>query len=88
MTIASGGVLPKIHPELLARKKGGKFPGLGSPPSPILAPPPAKKAKAAPAKATPPKPSIAKKQVPSLGARGGKGKAQAKVGRATNILDY
>lgn len=25
MTIASGGVLPKIHPELLAKKKGGKF---------------------------------------------------------------
>ena len=25
MTIASGGVLPKIHPELLAKKRGGKF---------------------------------------------------------------
>ncbi|XP_023217082.1 core histone macro-H2A.1-like [Centruroides vittatus] len=25
VTIASGGVLPKIHPELLAKKKGGKF---------------------------------------------------------------
>lgn len=25
VTIASGGVLPKIHPELLAKKKGSKF---------------------------------------------------------------
>jgi len=25
VTIASGGVLPKIHPELLQRKRGGKF---------------------------------------------------------------
>ncbi|XP_076361202.1 core histone macro-H2A.1-like [Tachypleus tridentatus] len=25
VTIASGGVLPKVHPELLAKKKGGKF---------------------------------------------------------------
>jgi hypothetical protein len=25
VTIASGGVLPKIHPELLAKTKGGKF---------------------------------------------------------------
>lgn len=25
VTIASGGVLPKIHPELLAKKRGGKF---------------------------------------------------------------
>lgn len=32
VTIASGGVLPRIHPELLARKKGGKFPNLVSPP--------------------------------------------------------
>ena len=42
VTIASGGVLPKIHPELLARKKGGKFPNVASPAAPV-AKPPAKK---------------------------------------------
>ena len=40
VTIASGGVLPKIHPELLARKKGGKFPNLVPP---TVAPPITKK---------------------------------------------
>ncbi|KAK2160739.1 hypothetical protein LSH36_127g06062 [Paralvinella palmiformis] len=31
VTIASGGVLPKIHPELLSRKKGGRFPNVNPP---------------------------------------------------------
>jgi len=37
VTIASGGILPKIHPELLQRKRGGKFgTGPSSPkPSPL-----------------------------------------------------
>ncbi|XP_013791614.1 core histone macro-H2A.1-like, partial [Limulus polyphemus] len=34
VTIASGGVLPKIHPELLAKKKGGKFVMVATPHSP------------------------------------------------------
>lgn len=40
VTIASGGVLPNIHPELLAKKRGskGKLEA-------IITPPPAKKAK-------------------------------------------
>lgn len=31
VTIAAGGVLPRIHPELLGRKKGGKFPNQVAP---------------------------------------------------------
>ncbi|KAI0212103.1 Core histone macro-H2A.1 [Lamellibrachia satsuma] len=33
VTIASGGVLPKIHAELLQRKKGGRFANAPTPPS-------------------------------------------------------
>ncbi|CAL4123072.1 unnamed protein product, partial [Meganyctiphanes norvegica] len=49
VTIASGGVLPKIHPELLAKKKGGKFVTGGNNPvqvpykKPIATKPPAHK---------------------------------------------
>ncbi|KAK7074617.1 Core histone macro-H2A.1 [Halocaridina rubra] len=49
VTIASGGVLPKIHPELLAKKKGGKFITGGNTPvavpykKPIATKPPAHK---------------------------------------------
>jgi len=49
VTIASGGVLPKIHPELLAKKKGGKFVTGGNTPvqvpykKPIATKPPAHK---------------------------------------------
>ena len=53
MTIASGGVIPRIHPELLVRKKGGKV---------VL--PPAKpkiSGTAAPAKSSTPLRSPAKK---------------------------
>ena len=32
VTIASGGVLPKIHPELLTKKRGGKFVTSGNAP--------------------------------------------------------
>ncbi|KAK4315338.1 hypothetical protein Pmani_013429 [Petrolisthes manimaculis] len=49
VTIASGGVLPKIHPELLAKKRGGKFVTGGNTPvtvpykKPIATKPPAHK---------------------------------------------
>ncbi|XP_066573030.1 core histone macro-H2A.1 isoform X2 [Amia ocellicauda] len=45
VTIAAGGVLPNIHPELLAKKRGskGKLEA-------IITPPPAKKSKTSPAK--------------------------------------
>ena len=32
VTIASGGVLPRIHPELIVRKKGGKVVNVITPP--------------------------------------------------------
>ena len=32
VTIAAGGVLPRIHPELLVRKKGGKMLNVVTPP--------------------------------------------------------
>ena len=50
VTIASGGVLPRIHPELLSRKKGGKFPNQPVPTSPM---PVSKKVKARPQVLTP-----------------------------------
>ncbi|XP_030649873.1 core histone macro-H2A.1 isoform X2 [Chanos chanos] len=45
VTIAAGGVLPNIHPELLAKKRGakGKLEA-------VITPPPAKKSKTSPAK--------------------------------------
>ncbi|XP_048853592.1 core histone macro-H2A.1 isoform X3 [Brienomyrus brachyistius] len=50
VTIAAGGVLPNIHPELLAKKRGskGKLEA-------IITPPPAKKSKASTAKKSAPK---------------------------------
>ncbi|KAK9406547.1 Core histone macro-H2A [Crotalus adamanteus] len=56
VTIASGGVLPNIHPELLAKKRGskGKLEA-------IITPPPAKKAKSPPQKKTTTKKTSAKK---------------------------
>lgn len=65
VTIAAGGVLPNIHPELLAKKRGskGKLEA-------IITPPPAKKSKASPAKK-----SAAKK------AGGRKAAGKSKVGR-------
>lgn len=47
VTIASGGVIPRIHPELLVRKKGGKVIPLIKPPVTAASSP--VKAKAAPA---------------------------------------
>ena len=32
VTIAAGGVLPRIHPELIVRKKGGKVVNVVTPP--------------------------------------------------------
>lgn len=67
VTIAAGGVLPKIHPELLTRKRGGKF----QVPTPVAdvkkLPPPPKKAKKAAAKAPP---SPVDKTPPKKGAKG------------------
>ncbi|XP_048343332.1 core histone macro-H2A.1 [Sphaerodactylus townsendi] len=56
VTIASGGVLPNIHPELLAKKRGskGKLEA-------IITPPPAKKAKSPSQKKTPAKKTGGKK---------------------------
>lgn len=56
VTIASGGVLPNIHPELLAKKRGskGKLEA-------IITPPPAKKAKSPSQKKTTTKKASAKK---------------------------
>lgn len=42
MTIASGGVLPRIHPELLAKKRGSKGKS-----ETILSPPPEKRGRKA-----------------------------------------
>ncbi|KAM3925415.1 core histone macro-H2A.1 isoform 2-T2 [Leptodactylus fuscus] len=69
VTIASGGVLPNIHPELLAKKRGtkGKLEA-------IITPPPAKKAKT-----SSPKKSTAKKP----GAKKGMRKSKKKQGEAS-----
>ncbi|KAM8972932.1 core histone macro-H2A.1 isoform 2-T2 [Pelodytes ibericus] len=73
VTIASGGVLPNIHPELLAKKRGskGKLEA-------IITPPPAKKAKTSlPKKLTSKKPGAKK------GIRKSK-KKQGEVSKAAN----
>ncbi|XP_028906586.1 core histone macro-H2A.1 isoform X4 [Ornithorhynchus anatinus] len=72
VTIASGGVLPNIHPELLAKKRGskGKLEA-------IITAPPAKKAKSPPQK----KP-VSKKAGGKKGAR--KSKKQGEVSKAAS----
>ncbi|XP_035290610.1 core histone macro-H2A.1 isoform X1 [Anguilla rostrata] len=69
VTIAAGGVLPNIHPELLAKKRGskGKLEA-------IITPPPTKKSKTSPAKK-----SAAKK----AGGKRGPGKAKKKQGEVS-----
>lgn len=69
VTIAAGGVLPNIHPELLAKKRGAK----GKLEAPI-SPAPEKKPK-------PAKKSAAKKL---SGKRGGKGKKQGEVNKSAS----
>lgn len=73
VTIASGGVLPNIHPELLAKKRGskGKLEA-------IITPPPAKKAKT-----TSPKKTTAKKPGAKKGMRKSK-KKQGEVSKAAS----
>ncbi|XP_032740144.1 core histone macro-H2A.1 [Rattus rattus] len=73
VTIASGGVLPNIHPELLAKKRGskGKLEA-------IITPPPAKKAKS-PSQKKP----VAKKTGGKKGARKSK-KKQGEVSKAAS----
>ncbi|XP_008846624.1 core histone macro-H2A.1 isoform X3 [Nannospalax galili] len=73
VTIASGGVLPNIHPELLAKKRGskGKLEA-------IITPPPAKKAKS-PSQKKP----VAKKAGSKKGARKSK-KKQGEVSKAAS----
>ncbi|XP_058852546.1 core histone macro-H2A.1 isoform X2 [Acipenser ruthenus] len=73
VTIAAGGVLPNIHPELLAKKRGskGKLEA-------IITPPPAKKSKLPPAQKTGPKRAGGKK------AAGGKKKKQGEVSKAAS----
>ena len=92
VTIASGGVLPKIHPELIARKKAGKWPnhvaGLAASGF-TVAPPGAKKGAptvrmipaATPAKTAARKTGI-KTMPTTLAAKAGKGKARQPAGRA------
>ncbi|XP_044636447.1 core histone macro-H2A.1 isoform X2 [Equus asinus] len=72
VTIASGGVLPNIHPELLAKKRGskGKLEA-------IILPPPAKKAKS-PSQKKP----VSKKAGGKKGAR--KSKKQGEVSKAAS----
>uniref|UniRef100_A0A8D0S161 MacroH2A.1 histone n=1 Tax=Sus scrofa TaxID=9823 RepID=A0A8D0S161_PIG len=72
VTIASGGVLPNIHPELLAKKRGskGKLEA-------IITPPPAKKAKS-PSQKKP----VSKKTGGKKGAR--KSKKQGEVSKAAS----
>ncbi|XP_006631838.2 core histone macro-H2A.1 isoform X2 [Lepisosteus oculatus] len=69
VTIAAGGVLPNIHPELLAKKRGskGKLEA-------IITPPPVKKSKSSPVKK-----STAKK----AGGRKGAGKSKKKQGEVS-----
>ncbi|XP_061103912.1 core histone macro-H2A.1 [Conger conger] len=69
VTIAAGGVLPNIHPELLAKKRGskGKLEA-------IITPPPAKKSKT----------SVAKKSAAKRGGgKKGAGKAKKKQGEVS-----
>lgn len=84
VTIASGGVIPKIHPELLGRKKGGSFPNV----APLVVPTtlsPAKKPKTIStpaAKKMPPKKAtvMSMKGKAKVTAKGGKGsKAEGTV---------
>ncbi|XP_025903205.1 core histone macro-H2A.1 isoform X4 [Nothoprocta perdicaria] len=72
VTIASGGVLPNIHPELLAKKRGskGKLEA-------IITPPPAKKAKSPSQKKT-----VTKKPGGKKGAR--KSKKQGEVSKSAS----
>ncbi|KAG9339755.1 hypothetical protein JZ751_022421 [Albula glossodonta] len=71
VTIAAGGVLPNIHPELLAKKRGskGKLEA-------IITPPPAKKSKSSPKK------SVAKK----AGGKKGAGKAKGTPADGFTVL--
>ncbi|XP_006017254.1 PREDICTED: core histone macro-H2A.1 isoform X1 [Crocodylus porosus] len=73
VTIASGGVLPNIHPELLAKKRGskGKLEA-------IITPPPAKKAKSPSQKKT-----VSKKAGGKKGARKSK-KKQGEVSKSAS----
>lgn len=68
VTIASGGVLPKILPELIGRKKGNKFPNsllpLGSKPAAAAAPPKPKKAKVVDSSSPSSSAKVAKKPSP------------------------
>ncbi|KAM9129213.1 core histone macro-H2A.1 isoform 2-T2 [Pangshura tecta] len=72
VTIASGGVLPNIHPELLAKKRGskGKLEA-------IITPPPAKKAKSPSQKKT-----VSKKAGGKKGSR--KSKKQGEVSKSAS----
>ncbi|XP_038061324.1 core histone macro-H2A.1-like [Patiria miniata] len=75
VTIANGGVLPKIHPELLAKKKGPKYKMLlDSHPSP----PPVKKPTYKTAAQKKEAPSTSKKNTPKAKTPAKKGKTPAK----------
>ncbi|XP_013383980.1 core histone macro-H2A.1 isoform X1 [Lingula anatina] len=86
VTIASGGVLPRIHPELLARKKGGKFPNIVPQsvpvPAPLTTPPNVQKA-ATIVKKSPVKKNVIKKPAIVLKKPGGKSKG----GKADGMIN-
>ncbi|CAG2065768.1 unnamed protein product, partial [Timema podura] len=78
VTIASGGVLPKIHPELLAKKKGGKF-------KPIATKPMPHHKKPSPASPTPASSGVrVKKPVITPTVKTGKGKGKGKDSGSSN----
>lgn len=81
VTIASGGVLPKIHPELLAKKKGGRFVLLAAPTLPPV-PIPYKKPKLSPKK-PPSSGSSPKKPVGNV-VKSPKSKGKGKGNKDTN----
>lgn len=84
VTIASGGVLPQIHPELLARKKGGKFPNMITPASisGLLKKPDPPKAKAKQVTVVKSKAAI----VEAKGGGGGKGPTKGKDAKGKQPL--
>ena len=70
VTIASGGVLPKIHPEILRRKHGGKFVTAPASPKP-------KPSRLPPAKG--PKQAAATKKFTAKGKTGGRGSSKVNM---------
>ncbi|KAJ8869851.1 hypothetical protein PR048_028860 [Dryococelus australis] len=92
VTIASGGVLPKIHPELLAKKKGGKFVMGNNMPltvpykKPIATKPLSHKKPNPPSPSAPASSGVRFKKTTSAAVKTSKGKGKAKDTSASNSL--